>query len=427
MRATDSAKVTAAAGGSVGVQAAEHAAVGARAPAAVRAERRAWLIIWVAFATFLALVFAVSKFVVDYVSTAEVPQTALVTASRGQPWFSTPGSVEKTVLGARPQLKVGTVLWLDRSTAASADLQLFEDSTVRLLAGATLELTRMEVGRFRNQHALLLTQSSGPIRYETIEGIDVQVPGAVVHLGPHGDYTIWLDDDVTRVMTYSGEARVASTGSGTAVVSEHSRVEVYPQGTLDQVSDVRISLLSSPSFEQHDQGWQSLDVPNDPRLDVNGYRSWVAGPENAGQALRVLRETVKGEHGETGLVQSLDRDVSGFRHLWLQAWVRIDYADLSGGGFFGFEYPMMFRVKYQGPREDSFNPWSVGFYYANPENRPILPNSALQWPRGEWRQFLTDLMDTDASKMPYRLIEFAVLGQGHSYDARVADVQLVGE
>ena len=427
MTTTDSAQVTPTAAASAGVQAAERAAVSVRAPAAVRAERRAWLVIWVAFATFCALVFAASKFVIDYVSTAEVPQTALVTASRGQPWFTTPGSADRTVLGARPDLKVGTVLELDRSTAASVDLQLFEDSRVSLLAGATLELTRMEVGRFRNQHTLLLTQSSGPIRYETIEGIDVQVPGAVAHLGPRGDYTIWLDGDLTRVMTYSGEAHVTSPNGATAVVPEHSRVEVYPQGTFDQVSDVRTSLVSNSDFSQHDQGWQSRDVPNDPRLDVNGYRSWVAGPDEQGQALRVLRQSVKGEHGETGLLQPLDLDVSGFRHLWLQAWVQVDYADLSGGGFFGFEYPMMFQVTYQGPREDSFNPWSVGFYYANPENRPILPNTALLWPRGEWRQFVLDLMDTDSSKRPYRLLEFAVLGQGHSYDARVADVQLIGE
>lgn len=426
MTTTNSAQVTPTTATAVGV-AAERAAIGARAPAAILAERRAWLILWVAFATFCALVFAAGKFVVDYVSTAEVAQTALVTASRGQPWFSTPGSTEKTVLGARPDLKVGTVLWLDRSTAASLDLQLFEDSRVSLLAGATLELTRMEVGRFRNQHSLLLTQSSGPIRYETAEAIDVQVPGAVIHLGPHGDYTIWLDGDRTRVATYAGEARVASAGGATAVVPERNRVNVDPRAGVDAVSDIREPLLNNPNFSEQDEWWQARDIPNDPRLDVNGYRSWVAGPDGKGQALRVTREAVKGEHGETGLVQPLDRDVSGFRHLWLQAWVRIDYADLSGGGFFGFEYPMMFQVKYQGPREDSFNPWSIGFYYDNPENRRILPNSALQWPRGEWRQFVTDLMDTDASQMPYRLLEFAVLGQGHSYDARVADVQLIGE
>ena len=38
-----------------------------------------------------------------------------------------------------------------------------------------------------------------------------------------------------------------------------------------------------------------------------------------------------------------------------------------------------------------------------------------------------DLMDTEASSAPYRLLEFAVMGQGHSYDARVAGISLIGE
>jgi hypothetical protein len=36
-------------------------------------------------------------------------------------------------------------------------------------------------------------------------------------------------------------------------------------------------------------------------------------------------------------------------------------------------------------------------------------------------------MNTDTSRMPYRLLEFDVMGQGHSYDARVADIQLTGD
>src|SRR5206468_3597476 len=69
---TDSAQVTPGASGPVAVTRAER--VGARAPAAVMAERRAWLLLWLAFATFCALVFAAAKFTVEYVRTAEVDQ-----------------------------------------------------------------------------------------------------------------------------------------------------------------------------------------------------------------------------------------------------------------------------------------------------------------------------------------------------------------
>jgi hypothetical protein len=392
----------------------------------VRAERRAWLILWVAFATFCALVFAAFKFAVDYVSTAEVNQSAGVSAIRGQVVLTLPGSAERTLLGNRSDLGVGTVLWLDRTT--SADLQLFDDSKLKLLGGATLELTRMEVGRFRNQHAVTLTQSSGPVRYETAGPVDVQVPNAVVHLAAQGDYTVWQDDnDLWRVLVYRGEAHVANSSTGAVVpVTEGLRVEIDAKGAISPPTGLDIPFLVNPDFARHEQGWQALDGPNDPTLDVNGIRDWVTGPEN-GTALRVLRKSVKNEHGETGLVQTLDRNVSGFRHLWLRAWVRIDYADLSGGGTFGSEYPMMFRIKYEGPTEGSFYPWYIGLYYANPENRPIQPNTAELWPQGEWQLFQVDLMETDVSRLPNRLLEFAVLGQGHSYDARVTGISLVGE
>jgi hypothetical protein len=401
---------------------AERAVATARAGAAVRAERRAWLVIWVAFASLCALVFAAFKFTIDYVSNAQVDQLATVMASRGQVAFSLHGSDEKTLLGSRSDLGVGTVLWLDRTTATSAQLQLFDDSKLTLLGGSTLELTRMEVGRFINQHAVLLTQESGPIRYSTGDAVDVQVSDTVVHLGPHGDYTIWLDGDRTRVLVYSGEAHV-----GAVTVGENRRVEIDSRGTPSAVMDLPTPLLVDGDFAQHDQGWQALDVPNSP-LDVNGTRSWVPGPDDSATALRVQRQSVKGEHGETGLVQQLNNvDVSGYRHVWLQAWVRVDYADLSGGGTLGSEYPMMFRLKYEGPVEGSFLPWAIGLYYSNPDNRPIPPNTAVLWPQDEWQLYRVDLMDTDPSSVPYRLIEFAVMGQGHSYDARVANVSLIGE
>jgi hypothetical protein len=164
---------------------------------------------------------------------------------------------------------------------------------------------------------------------------------------------------------------------------------------------------------------------------VNGARFWVSGPETAGAgstALRVARESSRKEHGETGLIQALDRDVSGFRHLYLRAWVRVDYAELSGGGQFGSEYPMMLRLVYEGPVQGSDIPWSIGFYYANPENRPLPALAAVQWPQGEWKQYEVDLKaTTEESNVPYWLRELAVMGQGHSYDARIAAIELIGD
>ena len=384
--------------------------------------------LWVAFATFCALVFAAVKFTVDYVSTAEVDQGARITASRGQVVYVLPGSSEQTLLGSRSELGVGTVLSLDRTTVASADLQLFDDSRVQVRGGASVELTRMEVGRFINQHSLVLTQTSGPIFYATGGPMEVVVPNGTVQLGARGDFTIWIEEDVTRVLVYAGEARV--TANGAAVnVTEGRMTEIDAGHQVRQPVDRRVPLLANSDFALHDQNWQALDVPNSP-LDVNGTRSWVPGPTDAGAqstALRVVRESEKHEHGETGFVQKLNRDVSGFRHLWLTAFVRVDYADLSGGGTLGSEYPMMMSMKYEGPVEQTLPSWTVGFYYSNQDNRVVPEGLGQLWPQGEWKAYKVDLMNTETSRIPYRLLEFTVMGQGHSYDARIAGISLLGE
>jgi hypothetical protein len=108
--------------------------------------------------------------------------------------------------------------------------------------------------------------------------------------------------------------------------------------------------------------------------------------------------------------------------------VRVDFASLSGGGYLGSEYPMMLRMAYEGPKEgDEPGPWFVGFYVANPENRPAPAGQAERWPVGEWKEYSIDLMNTDLANLPYRLKEFSVMGQGHNYDARVAGIELIGE
>ena len=88
---------------------------------------------------------------------------------------------------------------------------------------------------------------------------------------------------------------------------------------------------------------------------------------------------------------------------------------------------MMFRLKYGGPVEGSFIPWAIGLFYSNPDNRPIPPNigGAVAARRVEAISGRPD--GHRSANVPSRLLEFAVMGQGHSYDARVSGISLIGE
>ena len=346
--------------------------VSARSPAAVRAERRAWLILWVAFATFCALAFSVGKFVVDYVSTAQVDQLAVVSNTRGRVLVVAPGSAEQTVLN-RTELGVGTVIALDRDTASTIDLLMFDDSHIKVMSGASVELARMDVGRFIKQQRLELDQSVGVVQYTSVGPIEVDLPNnGTAHLAPKSDVTIWIDESgqTTQVLVYDGEARIDSGGQSLTVPRDKRTTVV--DGRIQQLDDRAKILLPNGDFSRQDDGWQRHDVPSNPLIDVNGQRFWATGPEidrTRRAALRVVRENSRQEHGETGLIRDLDNlDVSGFRHLWIKAMVRVDSASLSGGGYIGSEYPMMLRMTYEGPREGSEpGPWAIGFYVANPE------------------------------------------------------------
>jgi hypothetical protein len=386
------------------------------------AAQRAWVVLWLAFATFCIVLVSSAKFVVDYVTTAEITLSARVEESRGRVYFQAPAGPKALLSPADRELSVGTAVEADR--AGSVTVRLFDSSLVTVQPEARVELARMEVGRFINRQTLLLRQVVGPVRYETKGEAEVQVPNGVVRLRP-GDATVWVEDQTTRVLVYAGEARLEADGSNVAVRAGQ-RGELTADRKL-AVTERPEQLLKNGDFSRRAENWQPIDVQNGPR-DIDGERHFAQGPPVAEPpipALRVVRESVNLAHGETGVRQPLDVNVTGYRNLYLEAWVRVDRASLSGGGQLGFEYPMMLVVLYEGPQEGSRPSWVHGFYTANPEDRPV--RNAEQVPAGEWVHYRVDLLEQEETRRPYRLLEFQVMGQGHSYDARVADIRLIGD
>jgi hypothetical protein len=78
------------------------------------AERRAWLILWLAFATFVVLLGSAIKFVTDYVSTAEVDVPAQVESSRGHVFVERPAGTTEVL--STPQLVPGTAVRAERDS-----------------------------------------------------------------------------------------------------------------------------------------------------------------------------------------------------------------------------------------------------------------------------------------------------------------------
>ncbi|MBV9355462.1 MAG: hypothetical protein JO023_08020, partial [Chloroflexi bacterium] len=84
-----------------------------------------------------------------------------------------------------------------------------------------------------------------------------------------------------------------------------------------------------------------------------------------------------------------------------------------------------FALEYEGTQEGSAPNWYHGFYAANPEGLRV--DQGQQVPLGEWINYRIDLMTQEDLRKPYRITKLTVMGQGHSYDARVANIRLIGE
>jgi hypothetical protein len=389
----------------------------------VRAERRAWLVLWVAFATFCVLVASAAKFVIDYVSSAEIDLTAAVEVPRGAILAQTPGGLKYQLTAS--ELGVGTIIEPQRASnpPASIRLHLFDDSRVVASAGSRIELVRMDVGRFINQHTVLIRQTAGAAQYQAVGEIQVQVPAGLVRI-KDADANVWVDGDRTKVLVYRGEAHVETGGTTTVVDSDH-RADFGADHRV--ITSARTEqLLPNGSFANKNESWQPHDLQSGPR-DVDGVREWTSSDIDGMNlpVLHIQRSSQAQAHGETGLQQALNIPVTGYRHLWLQAWVRVDYQNLSGGGQFGSEYPMMLALEYEGTQDGSAPNWSHGFYVTNTENGPV--NFGEQVTAGQWLNYRVDLMDQEDARRPFRITSFKVMSQGHSYDAQVANIRLIGD
>src|SRR5579871_2350075 len=326
---------------------------------------------------------------------------------------------------------VGTQLYehddVITSFGSSADLRFFDGSLVQLFPDSRLEITAARIGRFNpGPSQVSFTLMAGAIRMTVPQVEDksftvkVATPFGSAAFVP-GDYTVRVSGAATRISVWDGRTAAAVAGE-TIEVSPGRKIVLGLDPSGYRIVDAMENVLTNGAFTAGFDSWEFWEEREEGRPDVSGEREIVQPAETGAPpfAARFTRTSALDTHNETGLRQVLNQDVNGARSIVLHALVKVDAASLSGGGYLGTEYPMMLRIRYRDSRGVD-QVWETGFYSANAENRPVPLGEQIQ--QGVWTEYSVDLAQF---KPPPEVIgDIEVFGAGHTFDASIADVELL--
>jgi hypothetical protein len=449
----------------------------------------AWLTLLGFFLIFVLLLALATFLVARYYRTVTTAQEAALVV-RGLPEWVAWQPVGRTIfqgVADGQALREGDTV---RAAATAgygqvASLVLPDESQVDLWAGAELTLTTLRATRWNTDtFTVALQQRTGYARYDIDPDqgyrealFTVEVGAARVELTPGGSYSIDLRNPVRQVALLgeqapltadvavrSGSLVVHGANGERVVLGPRQRVEVDPTGVPGPPVPARWELIADGGFSQYTEQeynnttledsptlpragtWQVSGTPTLPdnqrgyfRLspicrppDVNN----LCAPEERRTAAWFYRTGGQTQGFATFITQQLGPDgagidISEYRTLTFSLWTRVLYQSLPDVGDRGSECPIMIRIT--GRRESPADPdieRVVCVYTDIDDEEPRVKSDEIIYFRVErsaWTPIRIDLRSEEWLPDFRYLRRIQIYANGHDYDARVADVSLVGE
>ncbi len=385
-------------------------------------ERLTWAILAASLAGFtvLAAVTVIGvRSAFEYVDTP-----SQIEATSGIVLYRSAGGNGQEVAGAGLALYQGDEIQL--ASGSNAVVRMADGTRVDLFSNAKVRVDEARSPRLPGRRAeFQLGVENGAVRFSVAPSapdariFQVMTPNGVAQLS-EGEYTVRVAGKTTRISTWEGKATILADAQ-VWEVPPGRKIVIGPDG-LPRLGDLLENIVVNGGFSSKFDGWEPWEQ-NETRADVRGVTQIVAPTElgSPGIALKISRESVAQAHNETGLTQKFQWDVTGARSVYLDMWMKVDSASLSGGGYLGTEYPLMVRLRYQARRGNE-EVWTQGFFYANPEQRPTTNGAQIQ--KGVWIHYREDITKRLA-ELPAVIQELQILGAGHSFDSSIADVRIL--
>jgi len=410
-------------------------------------ERLAWTVLLLSFFVCVCLAIGTPMGIRYYILHARVPQSVTLEVQQGPLRAMLGGrgvfvSIPETRDDIRERTIVATdatlgrlvmrVPRVDGSIIAAA--QLYNNTEVVLSVARS---PRYPASRL--PHQITLDLRAGLLRIRVFD--EGSRPTVVIVRTPHGvatllagNYAIKVGTNQTDVTAYAGQADLSKGEWAT-------RLQPTGQPERATMDDERIvgpafftsNLVANGNFvnplETNWTAYNQVDNPDEPEGSVQ-----TAVIEGIPAAILARRGA---NHAETGIVQELKADVSGLRSLQLHLLLRVEGQDVPVCGSLGSECPVMVGIHYV-DANGADQEWTQGFFWL-PDPSGVNPeaciscsthNQHIRVPQGIWYAYLSPNLIPQLSqdgRPPRALQSITIYASGHTYQAAVAEVELIGQ
>ena len=409
------------------------------------AEQRAWRLLVAAFMAFVVLCAASLYGVYWFIFQSFVQLNITATAARGTAQVDLP---EEQVSVAIPELRrdmeIGSTVHTD--TTSEVVISFTDPNTDLPLA--YLYVLRDSVVRLQQAQAPRFSLNSSPyqIQLTAIQGKcimvivnDTQRPVSFsasslqgsMDTTSAGQYTVEVTQDWTRVSVKDGEADLVADQDSNPLHLSSNQHAYLAKGIQAQHPVVDKSLVDNGQFTApYSAGWKAysngdpVGVVSSGTVDGLPVVTIDRGQERWPDLIL--------DHGETGLVQSLNVDVSNYNSLELQASFYVQEQSLSTCGVAGSECPLMIRVVYtdSGGNDRVYIHGFYAFQDANLGYPTLCDTCRSEHDRVRmqtWYTYNENLFSIlPPEQRPQFIREIWFYASGHAYIVHIAQMDLVG-
>jgi hypothetical protein len=399
-------------------------------------ERVAWLVLWGAFLGFLMLCTAVPVGARSYLLLSLSNKEALFEWNGGTPSIQEAGSVAPIAVNStsKPiQLKPRSVIVTDANSRGI--ITFFDGSTLQIFPNTQVTLVDMSAPSFDRGRApmrIVVREERGHIRATPApvyaEGsesarqriFEVHTPHMVASLG-EGSFAVdvnTVDTDSSQIVAADGVAQVIAQGRSVSITRRQRTVVTRGNPPLPAMPAAQDLIVNGDFKDPPERGWNSYQDPIPP---VGIADVATLGDLRAGH---IVRSNSNQASARTGIIQTINHEVSDFHSLKLYADIRLHHQSLGGGGYISSEYPLILRLKYRDANGSEVE-WVRGFYYQNTTNNPT--NNGQLVPVDVWYAFESgNLFETQEFK-PFYITTLELYASGWDYESYVTNVRLVVE